>query len=472
MFLCKLLLSLSHSFIYFVSFSDEDMQGFIELSTGDKCIESNRADLRKDPDRIMVTNNGQMEEKIYEGMNKTHHYLCAEHRNDGPHVTSDLCVVPFDEQLYRQDQLLNGTHRERNNVINGMYKKFCNLEADNNSVSVKLVESSDQCKNHVVMLQIILSSVINTKIVVYISNVVATIGLIGNFLALSIFLSKDYQQAHKTCIYFVAKTTFESMHLVLTMWYTHSLVKELKGNKDKYLEALIHGALKLMVVGGRHWMVTIISIEQCLAVKKPFLARQYLRKSTSIKVTVTAVIVDIMYTTTDVLIQYFFSGKILTYETNLRFVTKEAKIILHTVGITYIVPWSIAFICTVLTAIGLKRAMKRRAAMTQQTAGQNSQQNPNWKNDFLMTRIIMFSLISVIISNIPIIMEYVLLIVFETEMIMKIGKGVDIIILVAIFCHLVGNSLDFYLFLVSNRDFRGQFIKNFLSVVSSCRPHD
>ena len=258
------------------------MQGFIKISTADKCIESYREDLREDPGRIIVTNNGKMEEKIYEEMNKTHHYLCAEYEDDGAHVTSEFCVVPFDERLdslLKQDQTFNGTNHKRE-LIHQMLFQFCNIDPYQNSVSVKIVESIDQCEVHVQLLQIIMSSVTKIKIVVYIGNVVASFGILGNLLSLSTFLGNDYQRSHKTCIYFIAKTVFESLHLVLTMWYSLSLMMS-PSYQDKYIEGLINGALGIFVMVGRHWLVTIISIEQCIAVKKPFLARQYLRKSTS-----------------------------------------------------------------------------------------------------------------------------------------------------------------------------------------------
>ena len=61
---------------------------------------------------------------------------------------------------------------------------------------------------------------------------------------------------------------------------------------------------------------------------------------------------------------------------------------------------------------------------------------------------------------------------FGTKMALMLGKAVDIIILVAFFCLLVGNSMDFYLFIVANQGFRSQLKKNLQFVFNRCRPHD
>ena len=169
--------------------------------------------------------------------------------------------------------------------------------------------------------------------------------------------------------------------------------------------------------------------------------------------------------------KYFMSDKV-AYKSEFRFFGKESKIMVHTLIISYILPWSITVTCTFLTAIGLKRAREKRAAMASQTAVQNTNQNSNLDHNLMLTRIISFSLLSVVISNIPVILEYGLLIVFGTKMALMLGKAVDIVILVAFFCLLLGNSMDFYLFIVANQDFRSQLKKNLQFALNRCRPHD
>ncbi len=445
------------------------------ITDWEQCVQSNREELREDPQRIIVTNNGKQEEKIYENMNKTHHYLCAEYGAVGSHVVSSLCVVPYDERLeslLKQEQPLNGTNHNRDKLIYDIFDRFCEMESDQYSVSVQLVESYDQCQSHVQLLQVIFSSVGKTKIVVISGIVVAAVGIVGNVVALSIFLGRDYQKSHKTCVYFAAKTVFETLHLVFSMWYNLSLMYVYdRGNleSEKFWEGMAHGVVKMFVTVGRNWMVAVISIEQCLAVRKPFVARQYLRKSIAIKVNAIVVIVSILYTAIDVMVQYFMSDRIDVYDSKLQFIGEEARIIVHAIVMSNFLPWTVTLVCTFLTAIGLKKAKQKRTAMQSHTTNvQNRHQNSGLENDFLLTRIILFSLVSVIIANVPIIIEYVLLIFSGMKMILILGEAVDIIILVAFFFHLLGNSIDFYLFLASIEEFRGQLRKNFQSVITIC----
>ena len=445
-----------------ISPEDDDMQGFLIVVPMAQCIQTMRSNLKEDPQMQVVTNNAEIEERIFENMTRSNHYLCAAYQIIGSNVVSDLCMVKYNKTLdasLKADQEVKQRSRKTEKLIHEIYNKSCypDPSLSGHQVSIEVVESYAQCKSQVLSLQIFFSKITTTDVVKYTGIIIAVIGISGNLVGILGFIGSDYQSTHKTCIYFVVKMVFETLQLIISIWFNLSLMGNkfnlsLMGNKEtKYWETFAYRVTRQLAATGKNWFSVIIGFEQCLAVIFPFFAREYLRKSVAQKVTTVTIILCVVSTLVDTTVYYFASHNV-----------KDYNIVLHTIIITTFLPWTMALICSVVTVIGFKLARKRRQEqLAAANAAQNQQSSAN-DNNYLLERIIFFSIITFMISNLPLVCEYVLLIMSQKRAISD--RLFDVIVLVSYYFILIGDSISFYLFLVSLQEFRAQLKKHFLTV--------
>ena len=126
---------------------------------------------------------------------------------------SDLCLVDanqtvanFLEPERSSDSGNTGTEQ----MVQDIYKKSCLFDEDLHILqSVKVVRASSECQSHVISSRAMsIISIIDIKHKIS-GFTLAGLGLLGNFIAMTVYLSPDYLEQYHIGVYFFTKALFE-----------------------------------------------------------------------------------------------------------------------------------------------------------------------------------------------------------------------------------------------------------------------
>ncbi len=128
---------------------------------------------------------------------------------------------------------------------------------------------------------------------------------------------------------------------------------------------------------------------------------------------------------------------------------------ISTVVISFLLPWAITLICSVIAVLGVKSQRKKRAKLTNNITQRGTGQVEN------LALPVFLCIFSFLICSIPVVMHTVQITVSTklTHMFLSV-KVIAISGVVASFFNIVGFSLDFYLSLATRPDFRKQVKAN------------
>ncbi len=457
-----------------ISLLDDDMSDFFTVMTMEECIRDGQELLRKEPNaniEIAGSRSDYMAEGIFEGTNRTYsgtHILCAGLRGRNTkstnslkpmNIRSELCYVKYNKTLANyvdMDRELNQTSEKTERLINSLYTRFCTFnEKSEKLVSVKVVERSDQCNFHMFSSQLALGNDegLFGRNGVYIAIIMASIGIVGNVLSLSVYLSRGYQ--HKQSVYFAAKSIFEILSLICTII---SLSLFFIGN-DIIID-YVYPIFYQFSLFGRNWITVVIGIEKCIAVLAPFYARAHLRRSLAIKLSLIMLVAAILFTISDFLTIHFISDLAKIMNVDYLFIGGEVKMPIYSVAISFLLPWIIVLSCSVVTVLGIRSFRKKRAKLRNpgNQEGENQTQPDN--SDLILP--VLLCLVSFLVFSVPVVMHATLTALSSTlDKIFLSHKIIEILGVLIIFFNIIGFSMDFYLSIAVQQEFRNRLKANF-----------
>ncbi len=373
---------------------------------------------------------------------------------------------------------VNEINKESEKLIEEIYRESwqCAFDPESNTlISVKLVKSTDQCQIHTLFMRFRqMTKILNLKII-YSSFVIASLGLIGNTFALSVYGSREYQKKQHISVYMLVKTAFEQLEYINLILFLDSIKKvdidarsndgNYNGNYDTTLRYVIPIAFQLSVIG-RSWTSAILSIERFLAVWAPFWTRLHLGRPLAIKLSFAIITASIIFTTIDFLLSEF-NVQIGNIEINGMFIGGGYKLAIFGLIFSFLLPWLIVLFCTILTSIGMRLSRNKRLAMIRsqinQARGQSSMQHNS--RDSILVRMVVLSLVSFLISSVPFVGEATIHIIGSSiESLLVSYKTIEIIGIVEIYFLLISYGLDFYFALFTRSEFRAQLKKYAVSI--------
>ncbi len=307
-----------------ISLTDDDLAEFIVIMTRDECIKQGQQLLQENPDaQLTVGGDKEAENKIYEATNKTkrgNHILCAglrakdtpvtkENFQKLPEVKSDLCYVIHNDTLANyiaMDGGLKEPSETTQGLIKAIYKSSClfNEQLDK-LVSVKVVEHTDQCHFQSLAFEgedREIDTTYITSILFYIAVILASVGIIGNAVSLSVHLRRKCQ--NRQSVYLATKGLSE-IFLLACMIAQVSIFYV--GDVIHIITMYLYPILFQLSMFSRNWIMVVIGIEKCLAVWAPFFTRAHLGRGLEIKFSLGTVFAAVLFTTCDFLIKHFRS---------------------------------------------------------------------------------------------------------------------------------------------------------------------
>ena len=463
-----------------LSLLDEDVSDFFTVMTMEECIREGQQLLRKDPDaNLEVVGSEDMAEQIYKGTNRTQrnsHILCAGLRSKGlqiadspkpMNIRSQLCYVGYNQTLADNSEIkreLNERNEKTERLIKSIFIGSCPFdEKSERLVSLKVVESPDQCNIHDLSLKISMGSqgmeiLGKSKPAIYVAIVLATFGFFGNLLSCSVYLSPGYH--HKQIVYFMAKVLCEMLALICTVIYVSLLL-----SPNDIMTGYVYPILYQFAMFARNWITVVIGVEKCVAVWAPFMARAYFGRGLSIKVSLAIITIAVLFTSADFLTKYFASDLAKFINIDYLFIGGEVKLAILCAIFCTLLPWTIVLLCSVVTVLGIRSSRKKRAELTNRAhqSGENQQQNDN--NDLILP--VLLSMFSFIVFSIPVVMHAVLTALTSTLETLFLSLGIiENLKLVVIFFNIIGFSMDFYLLFAAQTEFRAKLKENFISTTN------
>ncbi len=446
--------------------------------TMEECIKKGQQLLRRDPDaHVEVAGSDDMAQQIFEGTNRTHsnrHILCAGVRTKGIQIVdstrpmdirTELCYVKHNQTLVNfieSDKELNQRSEKTERLINSMFTDSCQFDKKSERlVSIKVVESPERCNVHALSLKVSrgnagMEHLSKARPAIYVAIVLTTIGFFGNCLSLSVYLHPGYQ--HKQSVYFMAKGLCEMLSLICTVMHVSQFLLS-----NDIMTHYVHPLLYQFAVFCRNWITTVIGVEKCLAVWAPFMARAYFGRGLSIKLSLGTISLAVLFTCGDFLAKYFVSDLDKLINIDYLFVGGEVRMAIFSVIICTLLPWTIVLLCSVVTVLGIRSFRKKRAELTNRAtqSGENQQQNDN--NDLILP--VLLCLFSFLVFSTPVVMHAVLTALTSTlETIFISLDIIEDLNLVVVFFNIFGFSMDFYLSIAAQQEFRDKLKENLLSI--------
>ncbi len=383
-------------------------------------------------------------------------------------IRRDICYVRYNETLANYvplDRESNETsERAETELMKAIYSSSCSFdEQSENLVALMLVEETDQCQFGTLSSRVARQEKGTGhigSIGAYIAIILTTGGIAGNTISLSILLSTEYQKRHS--VYSVAKGLSEIMLLLCTIL---QLSLFFSGNANAVITDYLHPVFYQFALFSRSWITVVIGIEKCIAVWAPFYARAHLGRGMEIKMAFIIVAISISFTVGDFLTKYFMSELNSVIDIDNLFIGNEVKIAIYSVAISFFLPWIIVDICSVLGVLGVRSIRKKRYRLTRQTSKTGNDKAKDDNNDLVLP--VLLNLLSFLVCCFPCIMYATFLVASATlENTFLTYEIIGITGIVSIFFNIIGFSMDFYLSLARQPEFR-QLLKTKLTSVQN-----
>ncbi len=471
-----------------ISFRDEDISEFFTLMTPDECIKNGQQVLLEDPNtKIQVEGSKEAEDQIFSGTNKTArgmHILCAGLSTNivqgttgliGMEIKTDVCYVKYNKTLANylaMDGDLNNPSEKTERIINEIYKRSCTFNKKSDRlVSVKVVEQDHHCYFQDLSSEASYKKV--TDIVGYIAITLASLGIVGNGVRLSVHLSTRCDK--KQSVYFVTKGLSETFLLVCIILQVSCIfITDSTTVTTDYL----HPILYQFSLFSRNWITVIIGIEKCLVVWAPFFARAHFTRGLEIKLSLITVGIAAIFTAIDFLTKHFISYLTSIIDTDNLFIGGEIKMPIYSVVIHSLLPWVIVVISSVVAALGIRLSRKKRDELRNRSTikrakpsirmGKESKE-PEENDNGNPTAPVLLCLLAFIVSSVPVVVYVISINIGDTVVEVFLSYKATLVIgMVSVFFAIIGYSMDFYVLLAGRAEFREQLKENLFSLKNIC----
>ncbi len=447
---------------------DDDMKGFLTIMTVEECIKMTREILNNDPLALHVANTQHIDDAIREGLNKTRapgHLLCAQLEGNDGDMMVEVCSVIYNHTLASNIETyyeLHGNKEFHGTIVKEIYENSCSYDRNRHKlVEVKVVSSVQQCAIFNLALK---PTLIFQPRVLIPAIVLACFCAVTNILAMTVYLSTDYQRSYHISVYFLVKALFDELFLIIMVIFLLGLLKP--GIFYWVLRDIIYIVVVKLSYVGHNWISAVLSIERSIAVLAPMFARAHFGRCLSIKVSIGTAVASVLIVTADTLIIHFKTALANIFSVDDLFMGGEIKMAFHFLILAFLLPWIIVLVCTILTAIAIKISSIRRARLTNSTSsGPHTQQSETQNTNTAVFKMGLICLIAFLITGAPFISAIIIVIVGSTPVkMLGSSLGIEIYSVFSLFFTIICFSLDFFLMLLQV-EFRRQLKRNILVVI-------